>query len=107
MTASLEVSMSKALLLILALGISNAAALSPAAAAELTGLLPTATGTAGQSFAADDRPERRATHRLSYPYYRGTTSGADPWWPGSGGRCSYGSYVACVYTNAFCWQRCY
>jgi hypothetical protein len=33
MTASLEVSMTKALLLILALGISNAAALSPAATA--------------------------------------------------------------------------
>jgi hypothetical protein len=103
--------MKKALLLILAVGISNAAGLSPAATAEMTGLRATAAGTAGQSFAADDRPERRAyryTHRLSqYPYYRGYTSGADPWWPGSGGRCSYGSYVACVYTNAFCWQRCY
>jgi hypothetical protein len=103
--ASQEVSMKKALLLILAMGISNAAALSSAAAAE------TAAGNAGQSYAADYRAERgayRYAHRVShYPYFRGYTSGADPWWPGHGPRCSYGSYVACVYTNAFCWQRCY
>jgi hypothetical protein len=102
--------MKKALLLIAAVMIANAAALSPAAAAETAGLLPAAAEKAGQSFAADYRPERRATrvaHRLNYPYYRGIASGADPWWPGSGPRCSYGSYVACVYTNTACWQRCY
>jgi hypothetical protein len=103
--------MKKALLLIVAAGISNAAGLSPAAAAETTGLPATTVETAGQSYAADYRPERRAyrgTHRLAhYPYYRGYASGADPWWPGSGGHCSYGSYVACVYTNTACWQRCY
>jgi hypothetical protein len=64
----------------------------------------------GEHYAADYRLERRAyryTHRLSdYPYYRGYTS-VDPWWPGSGGRCGYGSYVACVNTGAFCWRRCY
>jgi hypothetical protein len=26
-----------------------------------------------------------------YPHYRDYTSVADPWWPGTGGRCSYGS----------------
>jgi hypothetical protein len=64
----------------------------------------------GEYYAADYRLERRAyryTHRLSdYPYYRGYTS-VDPWWPGSGGRCGFGSYVACVNTGAFCWRRCY
>ena len=102
--------MRKALLLIAAMGIASAGGLSPVAASETTEVLPAAAGNAAQSYAADYRLERRAyrhSHRISYPYYRGFASGADPWWPGSGPRCSYGSYVACVYTNAFCWQRCY
>jgi hypothetical protein len=107
----MEVSMKKALVLILAVGISNATVLSPANTAEMADRVPTAVENAGQSYAADYPLERRAyryTHRRSnYPYYRGYASLADPWWPGSGPRCSYGSYVACVYTNAFCWQRCY
>jgi hypothetical protein len=108
---SVEVSMKKALLLIVAAAIAGAAGLSPAAAAETPGVPPMAIENAGRSYAADVRPERRAyrtAQRVShYPYYRRYASGADPWWPGSGPRCSYGSYVACVYTNAFCWQRCY
>jgi len=102
--------MKKVLLLILAVGISNATVLSPASTAEIASLLPTALENAGQSYAADYRLERRAyryTHRRHYPYYRGYASVADPWWPGSGPRCSYGSYVACVNANQFCWQRCY
>src|SRR5262245_36250463 len=103
--------MKKALLLILAVGISNATVLSPASTAEMANLLATAAENAGQHYAADYRLDRRAyryTHRLSrYPYYRGYTSLALPWWPGSSGRCSYGSYVACVNAGAVCWQRCY
>jgi hypothetical protein len=102
--------MKKALLLILAVGVSNAAALSAANATEIATPLTAASGNAGQYYAADYRSERRAfryTHRVSdYPYYRGYAS-VDPWWPGSGGRCGFGSYVACVNTGAFCWQRCY
>jgi hypothetical protein len=103
--------MKKALLLIPAALISNATILSPASAAETAKLLPTAVENAGQYYAADYRLERRAyryTHRLSrYPYYRGYASVVDPWWPGSGPRCSYGSYVACVNAGQVCWQRCY
>jgi hypothetical protein len=97
--------MKKALLLILAVGIANAAVLSAANTTE--NHRTTASDNAGQYYAADYRLERgayRYTHRLSdYPYYRGYTSMA----AGSGGHCSYGSYVACVYSNTFCWQRCY
>jgi hypothetical protein len=102
--------MKKALLLILAAAISNAAGLSAADATEIGNPLTTASDNAGRYYAADYRLEHRAyryTHRLSdYPYYCGYI-GVDRWWPGSGGRCSYGSYVACVYTGTFCWQRCY
>jgi hypothetical protein len=107
----MEVHMKKALLLILAVGISDAAVLSAANTSEMANVLTTVSDNADQYYAADYRLERRAyryIHRRNdYPYYRGYASLADPWWPGSGGRCSYGSYVACVYTNAFCGQRCY
>jgi hypothetical protein len=103
--------MKKALLLILAVGNPNVTVLSPASATETAGVLPMRVENAGQYYAADYRLERRAyryTHRLSnYPYFRGYTSVADPWWPGSSGRCGYGSYVACVNAGQFCWQRCY
>jgi hypothetical protein len=101
--------MKKALLLILAAGISNSTVLSAASAEEMASPLPAAVNSAGQYYAADYRLERRAhryTHR-HYPYYRGYASGADPWWPGSSRRCGFGSYVACVYSNTVCWQRCY
>ena len=79
--------MKKVLLFVLAVGISNVTA------------LPTAD-------AADYSRERGAYARVgAYPYYRGFDRVADPWWPGSG-FCAYGSYVACVYSNAFCWRRC-
>lgn len=98
--------MKKVLLSILAAGIANAAVLSAANTTEMANHLTTASDNAGQYHAADYRPERRAyrsTYQVSdYPYYRGYASMA-----GSGAHCSYGSYVACVYSNRFCWQRCY
>ena len=107
----MEPHMKKVLLFVLAVGISNATALPIAHATDIASFVTTESGKVLPYYAADYRQERRTyrhTHRLSdYPYYRGYASGADPWWPGSGPYCSYGSYVACVYANAFCWQRCY
>lgn len=94
--------MKKMFLIVLAVGISNATTLPTARTADADG------GKAVQSYAADYPRARRAYTRVSaaYPYYRGFDRVADPWWPGSG-FCAYGSHVACVYSQAFCWQRCY
>ncbi len=48
----------------------------------------------------------RAAYRTSY-YYSGYMSDADPFAPGSGRFCAYGSYVACVASGRYCLQRCY
>ena len=92
--------MKRVLLFVLAVGISNVTALPTADAAD------TDSGKAARSYAADYSRERGAYARVgAYPYYRGFDRVADPWWPGSG-FCAYGSYVACVYSKAFCWRRC-
>ncbi len=50
---------------------------------------------------------RNHTQGLPYASRNGYwDSDGDPFTVGSG-FCAYGSYVACVYSSAFCWQRCY
>lgn len=46
-------------------------------------------------------------YRTSYYYNSGYVSDADPFAPGSGRFCAFGSYVACVASGAYCLQRCY
>jgi hypothetical protein len=104
----MEPHMNKVLLFVLAVGISNATALPIAHAMDMASFVTADSGKVLPYYAADYRRERRTyrhTRRLGdYPYYRDYASGLAAWkWP----YCSYGSYVACVYTNAFCWQRCW
>ena len=106
----LEEQMKKLHLFVLAVGILNAVVLPTAHATDRVGFVASDTDTVVNRYSdADYRRERRAyrhNHRGDYSFYRSVAGEADPWWPGSG-FCSYGSYVACVYSGTVCWQRCY
>ena len=53
------------------------------------------------------RQASRYAYRTSYYYNSGYVTDADPFAPGSGRFCAYGSYVACVASGTYCLQRCY
>jgi len=105
-----EEQLKKILLVTLALGALIITAVSTARTMEIADSEMRNVGPVGRHYATDYPRERRYDHarRFSdYPYFRSFASGvADPWWPGSH-FCYFGSYVACVYSGAFCWQRCY
>lgn len=65
-------------------------------------------GNCGRFYSSRHPRYRQAywqAYRRSY-YYRGYASNADPFAPGSG-FCTFGSYVACISSGAYCLQRCY
>ena len=102
--------MKKILLLVLALGLLSIMAVPTARTMEIGDLEIRKVGPVDRYYAAD-YPRAYRYHHIrrsgDYPYFRSFASGvADPWWPGSR-FCYFGSYVACVYSGAFCWQRCY
>jgi len=91
--------MKKIILLGLTLGVSSITAMPPAHTTEL--------GSGYRHYTAVYPRDHRYYHASEFPYFRSFASGiADPWWPGSR-YCYFGSYVACVSSKAFCWQRCY
>ncbi len=69
---------------------------------------PDGTCTPINARSYSSRPHRyRHAYQTSYYYNSGYVSDADPYAPGSGRFCAYGSYVACVASGAYCLQRCY